>query len=81
MQRQNVTKNITPLQQLMKRTLFVIGCTVTTTMLASCVTSSHVTDTYCLLYKTVYSSRLDTEETKAQIDQNNAVWMERCDER
>jgi hypothetical protein len=36
-------------------------------------------DTFCSTYVPVYSSVRDTEETKRQIDKNNAVWLQRCE--
>jgi hypothetical protein len=36
---------------------------------------------FCDIYRPVYMSRLDTEATKKQIDQNNAVWLELCERR
>lgn len=36
-------------------------------------------DTFCLNYKPVhYSASQDSEETKRQIKENNAVWKELC---
>ncbi len=58
-------------------------------MLSGCVTDSpetdvvsvpRIVDTYCSSYIPVYTSRQDTEETKAQVDKNNAVYLERCTE-
>lgn len=37
-------------------------------------------DTYCATYVPVYTSKLDTEETKLQVDKNNAVWLVRCED-
>ena len=34
---------------------------------------------FCSVYKPVYTSRTDTEETKKQVDKNNAVWLEYCE--
>jgi hypothetical protein len=36
---------------------------------------------FCAIYVPVYSSKLDTEETKKQIDKNNAVWLEYCEKK
>ena len=36
-------------------------------------------DTFCASYVPVYTAKSDTEETKKQVDKNNAVWLERCD--
>ncbi len=59
--------------------------TLTLLTVTGCVTSSLVptnpvppVDGFCLSYVPVYSSVRDTEETKRQIDKNNAVWLERC---
>jgi len=37
-----------------------------------------VRDTFCSIYVPVYTSARDTEETKRQVDKNNAVWLEKC---
>lgn len=37
-----------------------------------------VADTFCAMYVPVYTARADTEETKAQVDKNNAVWLQHC---
>lgn len=34
---------------------------------------------FCTVYKPIYTSETDTEETQKQIDKNNAVWMEKCE--
>jgi len=34
---------------------------------------------FCAIYSPVYTSRSDTEETKKQVDKNNAVWLEVCE--
>jgi hypothetical protein len=37
-----------------------------------------VTGSFCLLYKPITTSTQDTEETKVQVDANNAVWLGMC---
>jgi hypothetical protein len=34
---------------------------------------------FCAIYKPVYFSKADTEETKRQIDLNNVVWVDQCE--
>ncbi len=46
-------------------------------MLSGCATNT--AGDFCLIYKPVYTSDLDTEETRDQADQNNAVYQELCD--
>lgn len=67
----------------MRRT---IVSTLILSLLASCATVSpetikpitRVVDTFCATYAPVYTSRRDTEETKKQVDKNNAVYLVRC---
>lgn len=47
------------------------------TTLGGCVNASHAS--FCDIYQPVYMVRQDTEETKWQIDQNNAAWLALCD--
>ena len=35
---------------------------------------------FCSIYQPVYVAHEDTEDTKSQVDANNAVWWEFCDE-
>ena len=37
-----------------------------------------IPNTFCAIYVPVYTSKADTEETKRQVDKNNAVWLELC---
>ncbi len=46
-------------------------------LLGGCATNTPASD-YCLLYQPVYSHADDTEQTKIQIDGNNAVYDELC---
>ena len=67
---------------------FVIGLSLTLLSLSACAVGSRETNSvskspplsgnFCSIYKPVYVSRLDTEETKKAVDQNNAVWLELC---
>lgn len=45
---------------------------------ASCAKNTPASD-YCLLYRPIYSSPQDTEETLRQIDDNNVVYDTLCD--
>lgn len=36
-------------------------------------------NSFCQIYQPIYMSEADTAETKKQIDNNNAVWLELCD--
>ena len=38
-------------------------------------------NTFCASYVPVYTAKADTEETKKQVDKNNAVWLEQCDKK
>ena len=53
-----------------------IGFALTLTMLQGCETASQGQNSFCLLYKPVYTSVRDTEETRLEVDGNNAVWLE-----
>lgn len=57
---------------------FAIGLLPILIMLGGCAKNLPVIDTFCLKYQPVYTSIGDTEETKRQVDENNAVWMEGC---
>lgn len=46
-------------------------------MPSACATVS--ADDFCAIYRPVYSSLDDTEETLKQLDRNNAVWLELCE--
>jgi len=35
-------------------------------------------NSFCEIYQPVYMSEEDTADTKKQIDNNNAVWLELC---
>lgn len=63
------------------RKKFVIALSVILITLSGCASGTRVTDTFCLKYEPVYSSKRDTEETRRQIDRNNAVYLEQCEPR
>lgn len=44
--------------------------------LSACATVSPAS--FCAVYKPVYTAKADTEETKKQVDGNNAVWLSLC---
>lgn len=48
------------------------------TLLSACATVS--LDSYCVLYEPIYHSNDDTEDTRGQIDRQNAIWLEVCEE-
>ena len=58
----------------------VIVFVVILTTLTSCATGSRGSRDFCLTYTPVYTAKTDTEETKRQVDGNNAVFLELCDE-
>jgi hypothetical protein len=35
-------------------------------------------DSFCAVYEPVYTAAEDTELTRAAVDRNNAVWLEKC---
>ena len=41
---------------------------------------TRIIDTYCSSYTPVYTSAKDTQKTRDDVNKNNAVWLERCDE-
>ena len=57
--------------------LTVTGCAHAS--LAPIKPVERVADTFCSMYIPVYTSAKDTEETRSQVDKNNAVWLEKCD--
>lgn len=61
----------------LRRRGYATICAMTAIMLAGCARVSG--GEYCSLYNPVYTSVMDSEETQAQVDLNNAVWMELCD--
>lgn len=63
----------------MRRKLFkyvAVWCLIMLT-LSGCAKSLVATD-FCNLYKPVYTSSKDTEQTRTDVDGNNAVFMELC---
>jgi len=57
--------------------LFVIILTAILIMLTACGTVSQGSN-FCDIYKPVYTSNEDTEETVSQVVDNNALWLELC---
>lgn len=55
----------------------VTACVAILLTLAGCASSSH--GDFCSLYIPVYTSPLDTTETRQQADSNNAVWKTLCE--
>lgn len=49
------------------------------TLLSGCANGSSV-NSYCLLYEPIYHGEDDSEDTRGQIDRQNAIWLEVCDE-
>jgi len=62
-----------------ERAVLVSLCALILLLLTGCATASRGAD-YCMVYEPVYTSPEDTEETRTQVDGNNAVWLELCDE-
>ena len=60
------------------RLLYATACAVILLMPAACATVSP--GDFCQVYQPVYTAKADTEETKVQVDGNNAVWLELCGE-
>lgn len=58
-----------------QQTRRVIACGLILLMLGGCDFASRGTKGYCLSYQPVYTSPRDTEETRLQVDGNNAVWL------
>lgn len=48
-------------------------------LLSGCANGSAV-NSYCLLYEPIYHGEEDSEDTRGQIDRQNAIWLEVCDE-
>lgn len=65
-----------------RRTLPLLACALILNTLAGCATplpeSPPAAPSFCALYRPVYHSPADTEETRAQIDVNNATCVELC---
>lgn len=60
----------------MKRMILIIATIGAAT--ASC-TSAPIPDTFCTNYKPVaYSAKEDSELTRQQVKENNAVWVKLC---
>jgi len=45
---------------------------------SGCQNFTAATDTFCLIYQPVYASRLDTEETRQQVTDNNVAYESLC---
>ncbi len=41
--------------------------------------NSTATDSFCLIAEPIYGSKQDTEETRRQIDEHNAVGVKLCE--
>ncbi len=61
-------------------TMLLIGLMLILNMLIGCESGSPARDNYCALAKPIYISEADTEDTKRQADEINAVWLEQCGE-
>lgn len=48
-------------------------------LLSGCETVLPVSD-YCVLYEPIYHGPEDSEDTRGQIDRQNAIWLEICEE-
>ena len=59
-----------------ERILCVISLSLIIVLQSGCAKSSHAS--FCDIYNPVYMSVDDSEETKNQIDANNAVWLDLC---
>jgi hypothetical protein len=55
---------------------FVIALGATAIIMTACKNVS--SDSFCHLYRPVYSSPQDTQQTRDEANANNAVWLERC---
>jgi len=60
------------------RVLCATACAAMLILPAGCGSASRGGE-FCLLYQPVYLHENDTEDTKIQIDGNNAVWLEFCE--
>lgn len=45
---------------------------------SGCQKNIAATDSFCLIYKPVYTSRLDTEQTRQQVTDNNVAYESIC---
>lgn len=61
----------------MTRAKFVIGLGLMMIILSGCAKNTVVID-FCSIYKPVFTSPADTELTRDQVDENNAVYDEKC---
>lgn len=57
--------------------LSVIALSVILILQSACAIDSR--GSFCNVYEPVYTAKSDTEGTKRQVDQNNAVYMEMCE--
>lgn len=55
------------------------GLSLIVTLLSGCANGSAV-NSFCLLYEPIYHGEEDSEDTRGQIDRQNAIWLEVCDE-
>ena len=74
----NSNKEKKSLKPSIKQIMLGIGLSVIVIMLNGCGHASQ--GSFCNIYQPVYTSTADTEETKQQVDNNNVVWLELCDE-
>jgi len=61
----------------LKQILLGIILSVILVMLNACESISR--GSFCAIYQPVYVAHEDTEDTKSQVNANNAVWWELCD--
>lgn len=59
-----------------KRLAYGIGLSLILPLLSACASASP--GSFCLIYQPVYTATSDTEQTKKQVDENNAVWLDLC---
>ena len=57
---------------------YVTALSLILIMLDGCAPVSSVKTSFCEIYVPVYTSPRDTAKTRDAADQNNAVWLEKC---
>jgi len=55
----------------------VIGCVILL-IVSGCGINTRGISSFCEIYEPVYTSAQDTEETRAQVDRNNAAYEDVC---
>ena len=50
-------------------------------LLGSCARNISETNPYCIIYEPIYTSKLDTELTRQQVDRANAAFDCLCDDK